>query len=99
MQTTLNVIVFHHAHHRAPARLGGHDLLAHFVIVAFQLAQATGQVIHFGFAEGQRFFQLITTRAVIAELRMQLVTTNTRALFCPAVGTNADVLKLFLQIV
>ena len=30
---------------------------------------------------------------------MQLVTTNTRALFCPAVGTNADVLKLFLQIV
>ena len=34
VQTTLDAVVFHQAHHRAPARLGGHHLLAHFAIIA-----------------------------------------------------------------
>ena len=99
VQATFHVVVFHHPHDRTPARFRRHHLLAHLVIVAFQLAQATGQVIHFGFAEGQRFFQLITTRTVVAELAMQFITTKTGALFRPAVGTHANVLQLFLQVV
>jgi hypothetical protein len=98
MQTTLDAVVFHQAHHRAPARLGGHHLLAHFAVIALQLAQPAGQVIHFRFAEGQRFFQLIATRAVVAELSMQLIATQTRALF-RAVGAHANILQLFMQIV
>ena len=99
MQTTFDAVVFHQTHHRAPARLGADNLLTHFAVIAFQLAQFTGQVVHFRFAEGQRFFQLIATGAVVAQLRVQLVTTLTRALFRPGIGTHADILQLFIQIV
>ncbi|MNE10568.1 hypothetical protein D3C80_1032850 [compost metagenome] len=66
MQTTLNATVFHQAHHRTPSRFCGHNLLAHFVIITFQLAQATGEIIHLRFTQRQGFFQLIATRAVVA---------------------------------
>ncbi|MNV42404.1 hypothetical protein D3C71_1340770 [compost metagenome] len=98
VQTTFNAAVFHQTHDRTPARFGGHNLLAHFVIIAFQLAQTAGQVIHLRFAQGQGFFQLMTTGSVIAQLAVQFVATNTGALFRPAVRTNADILQLFMQI-
>ena len=69
------------------------------MIVALQLAQATRQVVHFRFAEGQRFFQLIAARAVVAELAVQFIATNARAFFRAAVGTYANILQLFVQIV
>ena len=99
MQTTLHVVVLHHAHHRAPARLRGHNLFTHLKIVALQLAQTTRQVVHLRFTEGQRFFELITTRTVVAELSMQLITANTRPLFRAAVGAHANVLQLFMQVI
>ncbi len=98
VQTTFNPVVFHHSHHGTPARFGGNHLLALLVVVAFQLAQTTGQVIHLRFAEGQRFFQLVAARAVVAELGMQFVATNTRPLLCAAIGTYADILQLFVQV-
>ncbi len=99
MQTTFDAVVFHQTHHRAPARLGGHHLLAHFAVIALQLAQFTGQVVHFRFAEGQRFLQLIASGAVIAQLHVQLIATRASTLFRAGVGAHANVLQLFIQIV
>ena len=99
MQTTFDAVVFHQTHHRAPARLGGHHLLAHFAVIALQLAQFTGQVVHFRFAEGQRFLQLIASGAVIAQLHVQFIATRASTLFRAGVGAHANVLQFFIQIV
>jgi hypothetical protein len=39
---------------------------------------------------------LVAACTVVAELRMQFVTTNTRALFGTAVRTNANILQFTL---
>ncbi|SWI86337.1 Uncharacterised protein [Klebsiella pneumoniae] len=92
MQTTLHAVVFHQAHDRAPAGFGADHLFAHFAVITLQLAQPAGQVIHFRFAEGQGFFKLVTPRAVVAELSMKLIATQTGALFGAGVGAYANIL-------
>ncbi len=92
VQTAFHAIVFHHPHDCAPAGFRGHNLLAHFMIIALQLAQLTGQVLHLRFAEGERFLKLIATRTVIAQLGVQFIATLAGALFRPAVGANANIL-------
>ena len=99
MQATLHAVVFHQAHDRAPARFGADHLFAHFAVIALQLAQSAGQVIHFRFAEGQRFLKLIAARAVVAELSVELIAAQTGALFGAGVGAYANILKLFMQVV
>ena len=69
------------------------------MVIAFQFAQFAGQVIHLRFTEGKRFFELVTPRTVVAELRMQFIATNARTLFRSAVGTHANILQFTLQIV
>ena len=66
------------------------------MIITFQLAQSAGQVFHLRFAEGQCFLKLVAACTVVAELRMQFVTTDTRALFGTAVRTNANILQFTL---
>ncbi len=92
VQTAFHAIVFHHPHDCAPAGFRGHNLLAHFMIIALQLAQLTGQVLHLRFAEGERFLKLIATRTVIAQLGVQFIATLAGTLFRPAVGANANIL-------
>lgn len=99
MQATLHAVVFHQAHDRTPAGFSADHLFAHFAIIALQLAQPAGQVIHFRFAEGQCFFELVPPRAVVAELSMKLIAAQTSALFGAGVGAHANVLKLFMQVV
>lgn len=98
VQAAFHAVVFHQAHHRAPARLGGHHLLTQLMIIAFQLAQFLLQAVHFGFAEGQLLLQLVAASAVVAQRRMQFVATRTGARFGIGVGLHADVHQLLAQL-
>ncbi len=68
------------------------------MIIAFNPAQFFLQRIHFGFTEGQLFFQLIAARSVAAQCVVQLVTANACTLFRAAVSLNANILHLLMQL-
>ncbi|MNE58511.1 hypothetical protein D3C80_1535470 [compost metagenome] len=70
VQTAFNPVVFHQTHHGTPARLGGHHLLTQLVIITLQLAQSLLQAVHFRFAEGQLFLQLVAAVTVITQRGM-----------------------------
>ncbi|MNE30844.1 hypothetical protein D3C80_1243840 [compost metagenome] len=97
VQTTFNPVVFHHAHHCAPARLGGHHLLTQLMVITLKLTQFLLQTVHFRFAEGQLFFQLVAARAVVAQAGVQFITTCAGTGFSIGIRLYANVDQLLAQ--
>ncbi|MNT60172.1 hypothetical protein D3C72_1977320 [compost metagenome] len=67
------------------------------MVITLKLTQFLLQTVHFRFAEGQLFFQLVAARAVVAQAGVQFITTCAGTGFSIGIRLYANVDQLLAQ--